>query len=292
MAMPRFRPATVSTLLALALSLSGSAAPSDSIGTPEPYRPVAAAYTLEMGGARLADTYLTPLRYTGWNAALAYERLQAMKFNPRRWLMRLSARVGMASAQNPARNATMWMPSLDLSWGMFHRWRLPAGFTVAAGCSTSIGLGCLYLSRNGNNPVSGKAAWTVDASAMAVWNGSIGRLPVALRYQPTIPLIGAFFSPDYGELYYEIYLGNHSGLAHCAWWGDYFAMDHLLTADLRLGGTSLRLGYRGYLLSTSVNNITSRVTTHSFIIGLSGEWLSLNPRKPFNADAQIISAIY
>ncbi len=82
------------------------------------------------------------------------------------------------------------------------------------------------------------------ATGYVCWSGSLGRLPLSLRYQPVLPVVGAFFAPDYGELYYEIYLGNHSGLAHCGWWGNYFALENLLTADLRLGSTTLRIGYK------------------------------------------------
>lgn len=272
------------------IPLSVSAADTDSV---PPLRPVMSAYMFEAGSANLADTYLTPLKYDGWCAAFRYERMQAMKFDPDRWVMRLTAGVEVDRTENPARNATMWMGSVNASWGMMRRWRLPLpGVTLAAGASTGIDLGCLYNDRNGNNPASAKASWTVNLTGMAAWNVNLKGLPITLRYQPTIPLAGVFFSPDYGELYYEIYLGDHSGLAHFAWWKVYFAMENLLTADLRFGGTSLRVGYRNYILSTEVNHITTRVITHAFVLGLSGEWLSLNPRKELSRSARIISALY
>lgn len=283
---------TLRFLLSLIALLSMPRASASDVDSVRPLRPVAAAYTFEVGSTHLADTYLSPLKYDGWSAAFRYERMQAMKFDPERWIMRLSASVEVDRTQNPARNAAMWMGAIDASWGMLRRWRLPRSLTLAAGGSTGVNLGCLYNDRNGNNPASAKAAWTVNATAMAVWNVTLGKLPVTLRYQPTVPLTGVFFSPDYGELYYEIYLGDDSGLAHCAWWGNYFAMENLLTADLRLGGTSLRLGYRNYILSTKVNDITTRMVTHAFVIGLSGEWLSLNSRHPFSHDARVISALY
>lgn len=275
-----------------AATMSATAADGDTI-TPAPLRPVMSAYMLEAGSAHLADTYLTPLEYDGWGAAFRYERMQAMKFDPERWIMRLNIGLEVDRAQNPARNAVMWMGSIDAAWGMARRWRLPwPGVTLAAGGSTGINLGCLYNKRNGNNPASAKASWTVNLTGMAVWNLKIGKLPVALRYQPTLPVAGVFFAPDYGELYYEIYLGDHSGLAHFAWWGNYFSIENLVTADLRLGATALRLGYRNNILSTSINHVTTRIVTHAFVLGVSGEWLSLNPRGELSASARIISAIY
>lgn len=277
-----------SVFFSLALISGGS----DAHAQDQPARPVTSAYTIGIGSSHLCDTYLTPLHYDGWHAALGYERFQAMAFEPERWIMRLDVSLNVDRAQNPARNATMWNLGLHAGWGMMRRWHLPAGVTVAAGGSTSIEGGALYLSRNGNNPVSAKGAWTLNITGMATWATTIGRLPVTLRYQPELPVVGAFFSPQYGELYYEIYLGDRKGLAHCAWWGNRFVMDNLVTADLRLGATALRLGYSCRIMSSKVNHIVTRETTHSFVIGISGEWMSLSPRHAPSRDTRIISAFY
>lgn len=259
---------------------------------PEPLRPVTSAYTLEAGHSSVADSYLSPITYRGWSAAFAYERMQAMKFDPERWVMQLNARVELDRGRNAADNATTWRINADVSWGMLRRWQLPCGVTVAAGGSAGIDLGCIYNPRNSNNPASAKAAWTINATAYAAWNFKIGRLPVTLRYQPTLPLLGLFFSPEYDELYYEIYLGNHDGLVHFAWPGSRFAMTNLITADLHFGGTSLRLGYRGFDFSSKANNLVTNIHTHSFVVGLSGEWISLSRRSGLSRDARIISALY
>ena len=257
-------------------------------------RPVAAAYTLEVGSSHLSDTYLTPLKYGGQSFALGYERMQAMRFSPERWVMQLTGRLELNRALNPAHNATMWDLGLELQWGMMRRWSVDgvSGLQLYAGGATTLDVGALYLSRNGNNPVSAKAAWTVGLTGAAVYNFKISRLPVCLRYQPVLPVTGAFFSPDYGELYYEIYLGNRDNLAHAAWFGNYFRLNNLLTADLRLGSTNLRLGYRGDILSTKENNIVTRRITHTLIIGVSGESLSLPRSGRISSNAKIISSVY
>lgn len=260
----------------------------------QPLRPVFAAYTLELGSAHMADTYLSPITYRGWGAAFAYQRMQAMKFDPERWVMQLEGRVEIDRGRNLADNATMWRLDIAARWGMMRRWRdmLTPGLTLAVGGSTGIDGGALYNQRNGNNPASAKLAWTLNLTAYASYSVNIGRLPVTFSYQPTLPLLGAFFSPEYDELYYEIYLGNHSGLAHFAWPGNRFAMTNLLAADLRLGDTSLRLGYRNYAYSSSVENLVCNITTHAFVFGVSGEWLSANRAKGISPSTRIISAVY
>lgn len=264
-------------------------APRDSVTT---LRPVFAAYTVTAGWGQLADTYLSPLKYNGTALSLDYERRQAMKFNPRDWTMRLAARLEGVYAENHARNANMWALMLRASWGMTRRWRLPGGFSVGVGGSASLLAGCLYNRRNSNNPASAKAAVTLDLTAYGAWQTRLGRVPLTLMWQPSMPVTGVFFGPDYGELYYEIYLGNHSGLAHCAWWGNYISIDNLVTADLRLGATSLRLGLRSGVLSTRASGLTTRIVTVGAVVGVSGEWLSYDPRRPLSAIAKTISATY
>lgn len=276
-------------MLALGCLVGARAQEVDSI---EVLRPVTAAYTAGFGSSHLADTYLSPIKYDGWATSLRYERLQAMRFNPERWVMQLSASVDLERAMNPVRNATMWYAGLNLSWAMMRRWRVAPGLSLAAGGEIAGEAGCLYLARNGNNPASAKAALTVGATGMAAYSMRLGRLPVTFAWQPSLPLAGAFFSPDYGELYYEIYLGNHSGLVHFAWPGSYFKLNNAITADFHFGATSLRLGYRGEIASTKVNHIVSHHYTHCFIVGVSGEWFSLNPRRPLSRRAKVVSALF
>lgn len=280
---------SVAILIAVCCRAQSTPVAGDSI---PPLRPVTSAYMLETGSSSVADSYLSPITYRGWSAAFAYERMQAMKFDPDNWVMQLNARIELDRGRNHADNATTWRIDGTFSWGMLRRWHPLPGLTLAAGGSTGIDAGCIYNPRNSNNPASAKLAWTVNATAYAAYNLRIGRLPVTLRYQPVLPLAGIFFAPEYDELYYEIYLGNHDGLVHFAWPGNRFAMTNLLTADLHFGATSLRLGYRGYSFSSKANDLVTNIHTHAFVFGLSGEWLSLSRRRPLSRDARIISALY
>ncbi|MDE7124987.1 MAG: DUF3316 domain-containing protein, partial [Muribaculaceae bacterium] len=89
------------------------------------YRPVSAFYTIEAGNAHIVDTYLTPLRYSGWSARINYDRWQAMKFMPEKWTMNILSGINLDCTENPAGNATMWNLSLDFYWGMYSIWHLP-----------------------------------------------------------------------------------------------------------------------------------------------------------------------
>ena len=288
--MPRLR----QSLLRIASAIILAVMAAGGVCAQEAERPVTSAFTIGIGPARLADTYLTPLHYRGTTYAFDYERFQAMRFNPSRWIMRLNINAAYNEARNPARNAVMRNPDLRASWGMLWRTDISAvsGLRIAAGGETGIDLGVSYLARNGNNPVSVRAAWSAGVTGMALYNLSIGRLPVTLRYQASLPLAGIFFSPAYGELFYEISLGNRSGLVHGSWPGNRFTMDNLVTADLRFGATALRIGYCGRILTARACNIVTRAFTHAFTIGIAGEWISLRPERRESPEVTIIQAYY
>jgi hypothetical protein len=280
----------LSSLCACVVALSATAHDADI--DDKPLRPVISAYTVEAGSSHIADTYLTPLKYAGWHVALHYERMQAMAFNPQNWVMQLDFQINGDRATYYKKGPEMWYADIDARWAMMRRWHPVSKLTVGVGPGTELTLGAMYLKRNGNNPVAAKGAWTVNAAAYAAYNMKIGKLPVTLRYEASLPTLGVFFAPDYGELYYEIWLGNHSGLAHAAWWGNYFRLDNYLTADLRFGGTTLRLGYHNDILSTKSSGIVSERITHAFSIGVTTEWFSLPSKRKQIDTAKTISALY
>lgn len=254
-------------------------------------RPVYSAYTLEAGSSHVAETYLSPLHYDGWTVGLGYRRAQAMKFSPEKWLMELGGRLGLdRTLSRPARNVVEWRMNFELEWGMLRKWRMPRLFTLYAGGFTRLDAGVFYLSRNSNNPVAAKASWTLGPRVGASWSGRIKSLPLVLRYGADMPLTGIFFSPEYGELYYEMYLGNHSGLVRAAWPGNFFRLDNNIVADLRFGATILRVGYSARIFSSKASHIVTRTVTHTFVLGIATEWLSVNPSKLSDATARIISA--
>lgn len=260
---------------------------------PQIIRPVISVYSLEVGSGHITDTYLSPLHYSGKGFALNYERLQAMKFDPERWTMRLNSRLGFEYTENTVRNASIWDLDIEFRWGMMRRFKLDKGWEAGIGGSTNINGGLFYNGRNSNNPVAAQAAWNINLSAQAVWHTSLLRKDVTFRYLVESPLTGIFFCPEYDELYYEIWLGNHSGLIHGAWPGNYFRLDNLLTADIRLGSTILRLGYNCRILSSKANEIVTRRITHTAVIGIASEWISLSAKGTKDLDkARVISALY
>ena len=267
--------------------------PDDSVPT-QPIRPIMSAYMVDIGGASVLDTYLSPIRYKGVNVRVGYERLQAMKFNPDKWIMQKEAGIDYSPSENPVGNHTIHALMADFKWGMMHRWRMSQveGLQLFGGGSTQLRGGALYAPANSNNVVSVKINWSIDLTGMAVYNRRIGKLPITFRYQATLPVMGVMYSPEYGETYYEMYVGNHSGLVHFGWVGNRFAMTNLFTADMHLGRTTLRVGYRNVIETSWINNLNTQIFRNSFVLGVSGEWMQVRQGATMSEKARIISAIY
>ena len=278
----------------LAIEASAQAVPGDEVDSAPVERPVASFFMAQVGGATALDAYLGPVSYSGIDARLEYERMQAMRFDPQRWVMQMHAGIEYGNLQNVPGNHTEHMLMVDYRWGMMRRWcdALVPKLQMAVGGSTQLRGGVLYKPSNSNNVVAAKIQWAVSATAMASYRLQVAKLPVVISYQATLPVAGVFFSPEYGETYYEIYLGNRSGLVHFGWWGTRFDMTNALMADMHLGRTVLRVGYRNSIERSWVNKIDSQIVTHMAVIGVGGEWMSFRADHSRCAKAKFISAMY
>lgn len=249
-------------------------------------RPVASIYRLEIGRADARSTYLSPLRYSGTYLGAAGEWSKAFQKNPEHLVMTFAADLNYRNMLNPAHSARMLGLDARFNWGMAYRWKLPYNLQLAAGGLLDINGGALYLLRNGNNPVTVLASAGIDADCSLSWHFNIGRLPILISERIQIPTISAFFAPQYGETFYEIYLGNHQGLAHCGWWGNNFGIGNMLSIKLDFGRTAMEIGYRYDYRSYFANHIVTRTSLNSFVIGVIPQGLGLKKRT------KAISSLY
>lgn len=238
-------------------------------------RPVTSVYRLEVGRADARSTYLSPLRYSGTYFGAAGEWTKAFQRNPEHLVMTFAADLNYRNMLNPAHSARMLGLDARFNWGMAYRWKLPNNLQLAAGGLLDIDGGALYLLRNGNNPVTVLASAGIDLDLSLSWHFNIGCLPVLISDRVQLPTIGAFFAPQYGETFYEIYLGNHSGLAHCGWWGNNFGIGNMLSVKLDFGRTAMEIGYRYDYRSYYANHLVTRTSLNSFVIGVIPQGLGL-----------------
>lgn len=274
------------------LMLSATARAQDTDSTV--LRPVTSIVSVSGGGSHLLDTYLSPLHNSGLHLGLAWEHFQATGFSPDNWVRQLELSASYERNNSPAGNHHFHSVTGQARWSLMRRWKgvLTPELQLMAGGQTALRGGIIYAPQNSNNVVSARVQWNVGLSAMAAYNFKIKRLPVTLSYQASVPVAGVFYSPEYGESYYEMYVGNHSGLVHFGWWGNRFDMENMVAADLHLGSTVLRIGYRNRFSTSWVSNLSTRERYHAVVIGLGGDILSLGYRKSLPRDARIVSPLY
>ena len=224
---------------------------------------------VDAGYASVHDSYLTPITYDGLDLGLSYQATKACR--QRQWLWQLGIGADYNHVENPTGNNDLHKLIGDLAFSMQRTWRGVGSprLNLAVGPMAQLRAGIVYNEVNSNNPVTVRAHAALGAAAMAWWETRLGRRPLTLAYQLQLPVVGAFFAPDYDESYYEIYLGNHHGLAHLAWWGNRLDMSHYLSANLRLGNTILSIGYRTRLEHWTAAHLHVHDFSHALVLGVS-----------------------
>lgn len=248
----------------------------------KPDYPVTGIYSFEIGRRSEVAQYLSPMTYHGTDFALSGFWTKSMPFDPQRYKMDFDARVSYVSMLNPARSATTLGLDAHFSWHICRYYRLPHDLTFSIGGGPGITGGVLALLRNSNNPVDVTIKAAIEVGASLHWRYKIGRIPIVCSERLSIPLLGAFFMPQYGETFYEIYLGNRRGLAHFGWPGNMPGIDNVISVSLDLGNTALFLGYRLTLATAYANNLSTRMLTNGFVIGVipSGLGMKRTPCRP------------
>lgn len=231
------------------------------------FNTISNSFMLGVGTAHRADTYLTPLHYTGTVTGVDYEHFRIARRIPLAWS--LTAGLDIDRTENPVRNSVMLGAQFEVEAAVYRRFSAGRRVRFGIGGCTVLDAGALYLSRNGNNPVAANASWTVGVAGYATASFRIGRMPVVATYKAELPVVGAMFAPDYGQLYYEIYLGDTAGIFSGAWWGRYFRINQRLSLDLKIRHKYLRIGYAPEIQSTKVNGVVSRRINHTFVLGLT-----------------------
>lgn len=224
---------------------------------------------VSVGRMHSLETYLSPVDYAGTVWGVECWQELPFGFAPGAWCMRFGGEAHLADMLNPRGNARKYDIGARLGWGMERVWRPVSGLRLRAGGMASVAGGGGYVPRNSNNPVAARASAGLSAVGCAEWDFTLGRLPVTLGDRVEVPTLSVFFSPGYGETYYEIYLGNRSGLVHAGWWGNTGGVGNTLSATLHLGRWSLMAGWRFSLERIHANNLRTRLMTNALTLTLT-----------------------
>ena len=236
-----------------------------------------------IGGYNLRDTYLSPstdINYTGWVARILNERMKVVRLADYKISRQQLINVEFGSTRNGAETANEYAGFVDYSLGYHYRFpQLLPGLKVLTGASARLSGGFIYNTRNSNNPVSGKADFDLNLSAMAIYNFKIQDFPLTLRYQAEIPFAGVLFSVHKGEPYYFLTQGSADGIVRFSSFHNKCAMRNYFTLDIPVSNFTVRVGYLNSMYRTDVNSIKTHILSNSFMVGLVKEFVSFGGKR-------------
>ncbi len=240
--------------------------------------PVAHSNLFAIGRVRQLDTYLSPLEYRGTQFSYINETERPLRLMARRVQFQSTLQLDISTSQPASDKATYLGGNIGYAASLHYRFLgTPSGtlpqdgysrFTLMAGPQLTTDIGGLYNTRNGNNPAQAYLSANLAASVVAGYTFRLRRMPISLRDQLDIPLIGAMFTPAYGQSYYEIFeleSSDHNIRAIHPFNAP--SLTNRLTLDLPLRHTTMRLGYIIDVRQSDVNSLRRHAYNHAFMIG-------------------------
>lgn len=223
------------------------------------------------GAVQSLDTYLSPLLYRGAHVAILSERFSQMPAPSGRWFAQsLFFLHGDYALAAEGRGLTVGGMA-DYSYTLFNR--LPLGgdnsrWTLCAGAQGQLRVGGIYNLRNSNNPAQLKLGVNMAVSVMGKYAFTLWGVPMNVRLQADLPLLGFAFAPDYGQSYYEIfYLGNDEDCVHVTAPHNNLSLRTALGYDLQLSSCTIRLTWQEDLYHWHLGSQQYRMLTHTLMIG-------------------------
>ena len=215
------------------------------------------------------ETYLSPLEYKGPEVRFAYETMRMTRLMDGNVSAQNLLQLHASYTENISQTNHTYGGLVNWSYALHYQFRPAKGLKILFGPMLDLNAGVVYNRRNSNNPAQAKAYGGLGASGMLIWKFRIKNYPMTLRYQANLPLLGAMFSPEFGESYYEIFsLGNGGRNVVFTSLHNNPSLRQLLTLDFPVGNTVMRVGYICDLQQAKVNNLKSHTYSHDFMIGV------------------------
>lgn len=232
-----------------------------------------------LGQSFLNDTYLSPLQYKGLTTSILSERISSTRFIDNQVILQQKFNLQVAFTKNPSASASEYYGNVSYNANLLYPFFNNYNLKLYVGAGAEGELGGIYNQRNSNNPGSLKTSINLNLSAMATY----GWRNMTFRWQLTSPFAGLFFSPAYGQSYYEIFmLGNGSGTILLGSFFNQLALQNYFTIDIPVKNITIRTGYIGSYYKTDVNSIITKIDSHQFMIGLAAESINIGGKKQRN----------
>ena len=233
-----------------------------------------------VGYVNVLDTYLSPLTYQGPSLSVWHRSERLAKWGKGKVTVQGNFGGQASYIKSEADDDKAWDGNINAGVAWHRNWRPVESLRLAAGGFLNLGMGFTYLLKGGNNPAQGRLHLEGGFSGIAEQDFHIRKYPMTARVQLDVPLIGAMFTPNFGQSYYEIFsLGHydkniratHPFNAPCA----------RFEATLRfpVAGAVLTAGYLGDVRQSHVNHLKHHAWNNAFVIGYVRQFQLIRPHK-------------
>ena len=232
-----------------------------------------------IGGTNILDTYLSMEHFKG--TGVSFVATVERKRPHHQWSTLMEHEANLSLVNDRADSRKELEGAYNFYWGKLYNWQLLDNrLTLQAGGVANASLGFIYNTSNSNNPAQARAHLNIMPTGVAAYRFTLFNKPMVARYELNLPLVGAMFSPNYGQSYYEIFnRGNYdrnvvtTTFVSAPEWRQMLTLDALLTRSW-----ALRIGYLGNYQQYEVNQLKQHVYTHRLLIGFTRRF-SIIPRN-------------
>ena len=228
------------------------------------------------------DSYLSDEYYGGGSLYYGHENFRYARTGTYMWKYRtgFNGILGTTTLCDSYQHILM----LNRTWSGYHTFRMSDICHLLAGPIIELTGGAIYMPSNSNNPVSAKLRTSLGASGMLICRARDG--DGAIRLQLDASLVGAAFSPEYGESYYEIFgLGNYDNTIKLTHPGNAFSWRATIAVDMPLGKkkrNTLRISYILENYQSELNGLHNDISYSLLSFGFVKTLYKIKGKNPLN----------
>lgn len=230
--------------------------------------PVRKELHLAVGHANVLDTYLSPITHAGPAVGILHRAERLARWGAGKVSVQgfYSGNVGLL--ESVADRGRAYSGDLTAAVAWHYNFHLLSKTRLAVGGMGEVDLGFTYLTRGGNNPAQGRAGVNLGLSLIAEQPFHLWGREWSASAQLDLPLVGARFTPNYGQSYYEIFsLGNYNKNIQFTHPINAPSARLFTQISIPLGRAKLSLGYWGDIRQSELHHLKRHSWNHYFTIG-------------------------
>lgn len=231
------------------------------------------------------DSYLSDEYYGGGSLYYGHENFRYARTGTYTWKYRtgFSGILGTATFCDSYQHILM----LNRTWSGYHTFSFSNDdYRLMVGPMIELAGGAIYMPANSNNPLSAKLRTSLGASGIWLCRYRMSTKDIILRLQLDAALVGAAFSPEYGESYYEIFgLGNYDNTIKLTHPGNAFSWRATIAVDMPLGKkkrNTLRISYILENYQSELNGLHNDISYSPLSFGFVKTLYKIKGKNPLN----------